>query len=325
MPDLGPYRVRYLAWACQHLLACGALLVALDRTLFDLGAEDGLFIQISRFWSVGSGLSGPLLAAFDDPLAIVHCLRFLVLLPFLAAPFLPGSKVLEVLYLLAFILPVVLVQKDGRNHAAQPFLAYFACFFSFRGTLCMAAMAYLFAALFLGRHRVLLAVSLLLANLSSGVLLPWLVIVGYHHRRAILRQAWAVALLAVASVSLAFSIMQKESFFTGQGAASDIHVPNLGDGLLFNAVARNTILVSLHNGMVVRAAAYTAMLLLGLLLAAYLLLNHRVYAQYVVFQLCFLLSMLVEGIGPISFCMALGLFLLMVFRKTTLSAERQAS
>ncbi len=297
-------RLKYPFWLLLNICAVLALNLVMKRTIFSMGVEDGFYQQVASETSFTGG-----------PLAFVHLARFAVVLPFLMVYQAGLPPVVESTVALLYVLPILLAKgPTGRHHWAQPLLFYAIFPFGYRAVLCMCGIGYLFLHDHVRRNLPLFALSALLANLSSGVVMAWLFIVLWRHGGKLARHPALLVVTGVLSTGFVISILQKREFFDTDSAVDTV-VPIVSENMIINSFARNTIIVSWYYGNYLRAVCYTLLFLLAVFLLVYVVLNKFRYADYLGFWLASIPMFFLEGLGPVSFCFAYALFMMFVFRR----------
>ena len=273
-----------------YLVIAGLLL---PKGMFSGGELDGFYIQMLHVVTERGA---------DNPLYVVHLFRFLVVSPFYWIYASGYSSFLEAVLMVLFLYPVLTARFARHIPYLQAFYVYLPLIFSFRTVLVMCAMAYLFICLYgVGKSYRKLTLSALLANLSSGVILPWILIVVAYHR-PMFRIYPAIRIVVIAAVALlTFSILQKLDFFFGLGG-------QLGGGE--SLLGRNTFAVSAQHEQYARLAVYIGLLLLWLYIMLLCTVQRRYREHFFWFMAPVGLLSLVEGLGFVSFLIPMLWFLM---------------
>jgi hypothetical protein len=250
--------------------------------MFDAGVLDGFYNQM---YYIANG------ATFStSPLYLVHLLRFIVVSPFYYC-YINGVNVFfETVLLLMFLLPVVTASFKGRQFYAQILFLYLPIFFSYRSVLVMCAMAYLFICLYGDKKSYLLLIfSALLANLSSGVVVPWVLIAFMNIKELSNDYRFVRVIAALVIIVLGFSIFQKIGFFFYESG---------GSGGFWE---RNTFWVSIKNEQYFRFLFYFLLVSIWF----WITLCKIYFASFSMKMYSFYLPMIVtfffEGLGLVSF------------------------
>lgn len=262
------------------------ILHATGTAAFGDPLHDGFYMQMQTVVDNGG--------AITHPLSFVHNLRFLVFAPLYFAWTWDWPVAAQGLILLAYLWPILRLKSNGRYMFVSLILLATPLFLSYRSVIAIVGIGYLFAYLnFRNAGWGTLAISALFANLSSGSLLAWILILGLNARMILAlvpRRIYRIALIAAAAVvaaGLANSIAHKLVYFSGSFAT---------------AIARNTLIVSYQNGEIARLVIYAGLLAA---VAAINLFNlaGRASWRFASTYIVALTSFLFEGLGPVSFLM----------------------
>lgn len=284
------YSLFFLANLVVYLVICAFVI---QKGMFIEGESDGFYSQVQH---IASGASWS-----TSPLYLVHLLRFFVVSPFYYVYVNGYSEFFESILILLFLLPVITARFDGRRVLWQVVFIYLPLFFSYRAVLVMCAMSYLFICLYGDKRSYLkLLVSMLLANLSSGVVLPWVIIAFLNSKLLFGRYKFVRPIAMAAIVVLGFSIMHKIGFFFGEHSSG----PSL--------MERNTFYVSIVHEQYLRLLVYLTLLFawlgIGLCKVKFSTFPDNLYLFYVpaFFTLFF------EGLGFVSFLIPIAWFYMAV-------------
>lgn len=253
----------------------------IPKGMFSGGESDGFYAQM--FHVIGED-------SRSSPLYWVHMARFWAVSPFFAAHVHNILPLLEAVLMVFFLLPVLTVKFGEKRPYFQVLFVYLPLLFSFRSVLVMCAIAYLFICLY-GSERsyIRLGFSALLANLSSGVVLPWLIIAMLCRKRLARFYRFFNLIVLVAIVLLAFSVVQKFDFFFGSASQGG------------SLIERNTFSVSLANQQYLRLGLYTSLLLAWFLIVLNCFFSRQFRSTFSVFFLPIVVTPLLEGLGFVSF------------------------
>ncbi len=282
----------YRIWAAFHAFVFIGASRLLNRSMFAGGTDDGFFVQIRD--------AKQNLNVLAEPTRLLHLARYVAVYPFDWLSSNGYDPTFEAILMVVFLLPVVLVRfKDGFRHPAQPILFYIPLFLSYRTALVACGVGYLFIWIFINNRRnALLAISALLANLSSGAVMVWVGIMVSNSSRRIRfadlarRKKWTTGVVLLAVLGFGYSIRSKLDFFSSAAAG--------GSSGPATAISRNTLATSITNGQWPRAVFYTLILLavVRIILASRRLPLTR---QAKVFYFFAVPTFLFEGLGPLSY------------------------
>ena len=135
----------------------------------------------------------------------------------------------------------------------------------------------------------LLVSSMFLANLSSGVVLPWLLITFMNIKNLSRRYEYIQVAATAIVVLLGFSVSQKIGFFLNEYSAGN------------TIIGRSTFYVSFVNEQYARLALYI-MLLLSWLIISLAKLRYKSFSMHLYsFYLPVIVTFFFEGLGLVSF------------------------
>lgn len=265
----------------------------IQKSMFAEGEGDGFYSQIQHIVSGASWST--------SPLYLVHLLRFFVVSPFYYVYVNGYGEFVESILILLFLLPVVIARFGGRRVWWQVLFIYLPLLFSYRAVLVMCSISYLFICLYGDKRSYLkLLISMLLANLSSGVVLPWVMIAFLNYRLLFSRYRFVRPIAIVAIAALGFSVVHKIGFFFGEDSSGP------------SFMERNTFYVSIVNEQYLRFVVYLTLFLawlgIGLCKVRFWAFPDNLYLFYVpaFFTLFF------EGLGLVSFLIPIAWFYMAV-------------
>lgn len=233
-------------------------------------------------------------------LHLVHTIRLFIVFPFYWLHLNDYSVVFQLILIGGAICSVVKLASEVNKSYFLLFLFALPLLLSFRAILVMVGFVYLYFYLYSSAKRsVLLIASFMLVNLSSGVVLAWVLVVLLNITRVIGRSVKAKVLVGCVIALFSFSILHKISFFLGD---------DLNSGESF--WDRNTFYVSYVGGNYLRLVIYSMILILWMSVMCLCLLNYnsRVAKSYFLFFLPFLMLIPFEGLGMISYFIVLFFF-----------------
>lgn len=257
-------------------------------------------------------------------LSIVHAIRLLVISPCLIAK--AYAPDFESSVLLIYALP--LVSKDlFFNKYRNYFLIIFflPLFISFRAFISSCGVAYLYLYLFSNRSIILFTASIVFAQLSSSIVLMYLLVLAGHYiwqKFKMVHAPYFMGAMTFLSASIAISVIDKISFFNSAEPAR-LSAENGDSGLsgdtFLIAVSRNTIFDSLTNSQPIRFAFYCA-LLLTLIYIIYTCYKRR-NLVLLFFFVPSLLTFMFEGLGPLSMIIVF-LFYFIIYPSSSLKCTK---
>lgn len=264
----------------------------------------------------------------EHDLRIVHLVRYITIYPAFwlwkndLHPF-PAR-----LLLLAALLPICLYRHNGRRGYWQLFLLVPPLVVSFRTSLVACALGYLFLAVYQERpRRLLVGLSALFANLSSGVALCWLFIAGCWGRTLFRRHGtmFLVSSVLIAG-GLSLSIVNKLGFFTRTAAAQSVAAEVIADdeeaaarreilamtanaSLLVRIASRSTIVICHLTGDHQRMFRYLGLMFAAMIVCGHILFHWRRQSRYFSFFALAPVCHFAEGLGPVAFAFALAWYM----------------
>jgi len=256
-----------------------------NKSMFDAGTEDGFFSQIAYAYSEIS--SGP-----THPMYFVHLFRLLVALPFYLIYINEFPVLFESVILFLYTLPVLTYRKSLRFYISGFIFLLVPWVLSFRSVLAMCAICYLYICFFDSkRHMFLYIISAILANLSSGVVLAWVIINMLCLKTIYIKYRVSLIFFALGCIGFLMSVIHKmQHFFVKSGVAHN-------ETLFTN----NTFYVSYMQADYPRLLVYIALgISLWLLLiasACYKEANQK----FLFFMSAAIPTLFFEGIGLVSF------------------------
>lgn len=288
----------YKLWLVFHAILFLLLNLIFHKSMFSAGESDGFFIgvQASRFFSV---------EGMESLLELVHLVRFAIALPFLWVWEGGHPAILESALMLAYMWPVVTARLNRRIPFAQALYLYLPYVLSFRTVLVACAIAYLFILVFSEKRNAwLLCASAVLANLSSGVVVGWLLIAIINYKTLRAKHALISLLVPAMGLSLAFSLAQKVDFFSQTARETR------SDNGFIEALTRNTFVVSYQNQQYARLAVYVIMVFLILLILGQALLSFHAGLRASLFYACAVPGFFLEGLSVMAFIFPVAWFFL---------------
>lgn len=256
-----------------------------NKSMFDAGAEDGFFSQIAYAFSEIT--SGP-----THPMYFVHLFRLIVALPFYFIYINELPPLFESVVLFLYMLPVLTYKKNLRFYVSGFIFLLIPWVLSFRSVLAMCAICYLYICFFDSkRHIFLYVVSAILANLSSGVVLAWVIINMLCLKTIRIRYKPSLIFFALGCAGFLISLIHKiQHFFVTTGTA---HNETL--------VTNNTFYVSYIHDDYLRLTVYVT---LGISLWLLLITSacyKEVNQKFFFFMTAAIPTLLFEGVGLVSF------------------------
>ena len=280
---------KYDIWLASNIFLFLLLNLYLRKEMFSAGDSDGFFIDLQATKSFSWG-------TMEYLLELVHILRFVVAYPFLWLFENGFHPVFESILLLGCMFPVLTAEFGGKKHLAQALFIYLPYFISYRSVLVACAIAYLFILLFSSkRSSYLLWASALFANLSSGVVMGWLLIVLVNRRELMQRFKLLWLLVAAMALSLSFSISQKLNFFSETAKTTDS-----ANGAV-EAFMRNTVIVSYQNQQYARLVTYCLAILLLFVIFLHGMMQARRSRSSLKFFVCSVPGLFMEGLSVMAF------------------------
>lgn len=275
-----------IASCCVFVLVANAC----GLTMFDSSKPDGFYSQmvyVSKIFDGGGDL---------DPLYFVHLARLLVVSPFYFANVQGLPEYFEAVIYILYLMPVLSSSVFKSIGALRVVFIFVPVFLSYRTALGMCAMSYIFIIISLPDRRFLLfGMSALLANLSSGLVLSWALIILFNSKIFYQRykKLWPVFLV----VFLGFigSVIHKVEYML---TSSGIKVNG-------NPIERSTVIVSFLEGNYARFFVYSMIMMLLFCIFMAKLYFPSISRQYVIFFVPAVINCFFEGIGLMSYLFVL--------------------
>lgn len=172
------------------------------------GSDDGFYSQLR---AVGDSSVGPYI------LYPVHLLRLVAVYPAWIAHKLDLPAYVWSGLLFVYAIPLFSMNIGRLQKVACLLILVMAYFSSFRTCLVSLSIAILYFSVFNeNKSRWLLIYSALLANLSSGVVISWIVIVVIYRHRFRSHDRFLLAIVSVLSLGLALSMVDKVGYLLNQ-------------------------------------------------------------------------------------------------------------
>lgn len=258
----------------------------LDITMFDESLNDGFYTQILDVVKIFEGK----LDYYS--LFLIHVFRLAVILPFYLVHVEKLPSFLEAIFYIFYLFPILNSKLFKEIGIVRAIFIFFPIFVSYRTALGMCAMGYLFMVLNFNEKRItFLILSALLANLSSGIVLSWILIVLLNAKKIFSLYKELVPVFIIALIGFFSSFAHKFSFmFLTEG------IKNNG-----NLFERSTIFVSFIDGDNQRFIMYVIMVLMlyGILLCR--IAFKTLPKELSLFFIPAFVNIFFEGIGLISF------------------------
>lgn len=298
--EIAPEKSR---WTISHyaLLSTAVIFVfcaiasILQRRLITGDPSDGFYSQIQ---GIAIALQTGTFDPIAEPLYAVHLVRFFIVYPWFMSWLNGMPPIIDALLVVPLLLTVVTIKFHKRHPVFNLLIFLLPLALSFRTVFVIVSIANLYAYFYSdSRSQWRLYLSGLLAFLSSGVTLAWLVVVAANNRQIIKHRFGLLIAIIVMAVSLAASIAQKIWFFTNRPPGS-----SESSGIL-SAVERNTIFVSYAGGNTARFLLYCGVLSLVVLFLYGLIKSGNKGRSLLLFFLTAAISFVFEGLGPIAFFM----------------------
>ncbi|MBN8704200.1 MAG: hypothetical protein J0M08_14160 [Bacteroidetes bacterium] len=267
----------------------------LKITMFSGDMDDGFFSQViyvSDNFANGSAYS---------PLFLIHVLRLLIVAPFFISYLLGLPPFFDALFFILYLIPLLACQnKVFRNLGLIAIFLPLA--FSYRTVLGMLSIIYLYYCLFYQTKRYyLIGFSALLANLSSGIVLGWLlaVISSIFYIKSFYPKFFVV--ISFMMFGFLGSLLHKiEYMISEQGASQNGSV-----------IERSTIYVSFYNGQNFRFSLYVFLIFILFFIVVAPLYSKNFRARNAFFFASSIPLIFFEGVGLISYFLC---FLLVIFK-----------
>jgi hypothetical protein len=273
-----------------------------EKALFNFEEVDGFTYQMVYirtvidarvpFWSL-------------EPLLMIHWLRYYVTLPidiFDQSSLRFFSPVIG----LSLVFPLFFLFKTVPGRVLSISLLLVLFFMSYRNMLVICGIGYLFLYCQYNRNFILLLISALLVNLSSGSVLVAIVCAVFlllHYR---IKSIAFVVYLIFLFLSLVISLQDKYiGFALGEAgyAATEFNASGV-----YAVITRSTIYVSLVTGNFLRAGLYLAIGAIAVVVVIVASASPR-YRGYAVLFVASLPVFLVEGLGVVALIVPVLLFL----------------
>jgi hypothetical protein len=290
-------------WIISHfhlVLGCAAVVFLVlahitDRKMITGLVTDGFFAQIRDIaFSLETNTFDPV----AEPLYAVHLVRFLIVYPWFMAWLNGMPAIVDALLLLPLLLTVALARFNNRYSILSLLIFLLPLAFSYRTILVIVGMANLYIVLYSDKKepwRIYL--SGLLAFLSSGVTLAWLIVIFINARQFTKQKIALYTAIFILFASLIASIAQKIRFFSNAPSGA-----SKSSGIL-SALERNTIFMSYNTDDTKRFLAYCIILAAVTWFLVTIYKMGEKYRTLLYFFLTAAASFVFEGLGPIAFLM----------------------
>lgn len=268
-----------------------------DIRMFSNDLNDGFFAQVIYVSENITNFSFSVLS----PLFIIHTLRLVIVAPFYFIFIFNLPAYFDAIVFLCYVFPVASLRHARFNHVVT-FLALLLPFvFSYRTTLGMIGMLYLYICLFYVKGKyLLLLLSALLANLSSGMVLGWLFSVVASFKYVRVYYSLVVPAFVLMLSGFVGSLIHKYDFMFSERGASE-------NGSLWE---RNTFYVSLIDDNYFRFYFYLALTLMLLCILFLSMFSRGFSNRRFLFFLSAFPLVFFEGIGLVSYLLCIALVLL---------------
>ena len=280
----------FIIWTTFHILLFCSLNVFFKKSMFGEGLSDGFYGQI--YYVVNNSLD-----IFS--LNIVHYFRLIAILPFYIGHILKFPEIYEPFIISLFFLPIFFTKFKNKYSYLSVLFIYCSYGVSFRMALSICSITYLY--IFIQKKKItpiLFIISLLLANLSSGTVLVYLLIFGYFFKSKIVKNKFIFAGIICIVFGFTFSVLHKLSF------ASD----NLQQGSVLGLyISRSTLAVAIENNQTTKLYLYLFVLIVEICLILYLVSKIRVN-KILVFFILGLFTIIFEGLAFLSFSYSISYF-----------------
>lgn len=277
-----------------YLLVSSFLFVLLsvyfNISIFSEAGNDGFYSQITYVVNNIYNTSD------YSPLFIIHFLRLLIILPFYVVYSLNFPNYFESIIFIFYLMPFF-NSKNTTIKLASIILMFLPIFFSYRTVLGMIGMGYLYLCLFYYKGRyLLLFLSALLANLSSGIVFGWLFSIFTSIKYIKVNYPKVLVFIIIMILGFFGSFIHKYHFMI-----SDVGAMNNG-----SFWERSTLYESYQNGYYSRFIVYASLVTVILMI----LVSPQKLSRRWLFFLGALPLAFVEGIGLISylFCIIIVIF-----------------
>lgn len=266
-----------------------------DLKMFNGDYNDGFFSQVTYVWQNINNLS------VVSPLFIIHILRLLIVIPFFITHILELPAYFDAAVFLFYLLPLFTLKNIKFKILLTVLIFILPFAFSYRSVLGMLGMLYLYLCLFYcsGRY-LLLFISALLANLSSGMVLGWIFasVTSIKYVRNNYPRILPVLVLMLLGF-LGSAIHKYEFMFTALGAEEN-----------GNALERSTYIVSFVNEQYGRLIFYLLLAFILLFIILSPLFSKNFSNRKLLFFVGASPLLFVEGIGLISYLLCMMLVIL---------------
>lgn len=226
------------------------------KGMFSDAAMDGFYSQMRYAANLDNEMHA---------LSWLHWLRLFIVLPFWFSHVAEVPDYVQQILILAYIAPILLVRIEGSIAYLRWLLLLLPFVLSFRACLCVVSITLLYLHVFHNlRSASLLLYSALLANLSSGVVIPWLLTVFVLFGRFKISR-WAIGLAALVLVAgLSGSVMHKAQFFgataTATAPALETSPERAEGGFFYKILSRSTLYDSYSNDNLLKFYGYSVIL-----------------------------------------------------------------
>lgn len=288
MYKVSTYRISLFVYSILFISIAGII----DLRMFDFNNQtDGFFIQVLYASKILSG-------DFDmNGLFFIHVARLIIVLPFYGVYLLELPAFVDAVIYLLYLSPL-LSRRWGENKIQLIFI-FFPIFFSYRTSIGMCGMGYLYLILIKNvKSYYLFAVSALLANLSSGIVLSWGIVVLFSLKNIFKQYLLFIPVIFIVLIGFLASIIHKVEYML-----TDVGMKTNG-----SAIERSTIYVSFIHDQYLRLIIY-----MSISFVLYAILNARFLTPYkdrvFIFFLAAAPGVFLEGIGLISYLMCIFMFL----------------
>lgn len=261
------------------------LAVFFNKSMFDGGTQDGFFSQITYAYDEIS--AGP-----SHPMYFIHLLRLFIVLPFYLIYINELPIIFESIILFFFMLPILTYRKDLRFYISGFIFLLLPWLFSFRSVLAMCAISYLYISFFDSKRHIFLYIfSGILANLSSGVVLAWVIINIFCLKALYIKYKLAIIFFVLGCVGFMLSVINKiHHFFIMSGGENNE-----------NLFTNNTFYVSYHQDDILRLTLYVILAVILILLLILSASHKRINQKFLFFMIAATPTLFFEGIGLVSF------------------------
>lgn len=242
------------------------------------------------------------------PLFFIHVIRLLIFLPFYFFAESIFSPLLQASTYILYCLPILKFKFNGKRSYAQLAILFFPVFLSYRTSLGICCITYLYLIIVSKKQNYfLLMLSLLLANLSSGIMLSWLLCTALNYKKIILTHKKMILILLIPMMGFMGSSVNKY-YYMVSSVGKDVHG---------GALERGTLYVSFIHAQYNRFSCYLLILLILIMILLANLMQKRVCKSMLFFFISAIPSVFLEGIGLISYIMCFLLFLIGIRSKAT--------